>query len=168
MPESVYEYSCESITGETVPLESFRGQVMLVVNTASYCGFTPQYKGLEFLYRELRDRGFTVLGFPCNQFNYQEPRNNERISEFCMRNYAVSFPLFAKLKVNGPDADPLYQYLTARAPGILGTRPVKYNFTKFLVHRDGSTVQRFAPTTFPRRLMSVIDKALESGDGGAG
>ncbi len=160
MQQSVYDFSCEAINGETLPLARFRGQALLIVNTASYCGLTPQYRGLEFLYREFRNRGFSVLGFPCNQLSGQEPRGNERISEFCVRNYGVSFPMFAKVRVNGERADPLYKFLKEHARGLFRTRSIKYNFTKFLVDRRGRPVQRIAPATLPRQLMVTIDGML--------
>lgn len=160
MAESVFDFSCEAITGERIPLARFRGHVLLIVNTASYCGFAPQYKGLEFLYRKYKDSGFAVLGFPCHDLLKQEPLNNDRISEFCVRNYGITFPMFSKIKVNGPEADPLYLFLQERAPGMFGTKPLKYNFTKFLVNRDGTPVKRYGPTTFPRRLLRPIGALL--------
>lgn len=159
MAESVFEFHCKAITGEPVDLGEYRGQVLLIVNTASYCGFAPQYKGLEFLYRQYRGEGFSVLGFPCNQLTWQEPQSNERISEFCLRNYGITFPMFEKVRVNGPEAEPLYLYLQEQAPGLFGSRPVRYNFSKFLVDRNGKPVKRYGPATFPRRLMRPI-KAL--------
>ncbi|MFT3929751.1 MAG: glutathione peroxidase [Spongiibacteraceae bacterium] len=160
MKPNVYSYSCRSINGEEIALQRFRGKAMLIVNTASYCGFTPQFKGLEYLYRRYQERGFVVLGFPCNQFANQEPYDSERISDFCIRNYAVSFPMFAKIKVNGPDADPLFQFLKAQAPGLFGSQSIKWNFTKFLVGREGDVIGRYGTTTFPRRLAKQIERLL--------
>lgn len=160
MQQSVFDFHCTSINGEETPLSSFQGKTLLIVNTASYCGFTPQFKGLEFLYRRYRDRDFMVLGFPCNQFGYQDPFGNERISEFCVRNYGVSFPMFAKLSVNGPGTHPLFAFLKEQAPGLLGSRSIKWNFTKFLVDKHGSVIDRFGPTTFPRQLSQRIEQLL--------
>lgn len=159
MADSIYNIICTSINGEAVHLDRFRGQVMMIVNTASFCGFTPQFKGLEYLYRNYKARGFAVLGFPCNQFG-EDPAGNERINDFCIRNYGVTFPMFAKVNVNGADADPLFAHLKSEAPGFLGTEMVKFNFTKFLVNRDGRVVARYSPTTFPRRLARVVEKLL--------
>ena len=141
---SIYDFVCQSINDEPVPLATYRGKVMLIVNTASYCGFTPQYKGLEKLYREFRDRGFVILGFPSNQFA-EEPFDNERINNFCLMNYSISFPLFSKIKVNGKEAEPLFAYLQEAQPGklgMLGIRRVPWNFTKFLVDRKGNVQGR--------------------------
>lgn len=160
MNQSVYDFDCKSINGETVGLERFRGKVSLIVNTASYCGFTPQFKGLEYLYRRYQQRGFVVLGFPCGQFANQDPFDNERISDFCIRNYGVSFPMFAKIKVNGTNTDPLFQFLKTRAPGWFGSHAIKWNFTKFLVDSDGQVVGRYGTTTFPRRLAKHIEQLL--------
>lgn len=132
----------------------------MIVNTASYCGFTPQYKGLEYLYRRYKESGFSVLAFPCNQFAYQDPFDNRRIIEFCIRNYGVSFPMFAKVKVNGASAEPLYQFLKAEAPGLFGFQSIKWNFTKFLIDREGCVVKRFGPTVFPSRIARFIDHML--------
>ncbi len=159
MADSLYDIECTTIDGDRVMLEKYRGQVLLIVNTASFCGFTPQYKGLEFLYRKYKDRGFIVLGFPCNQFA-EEPFEDERISQFCVQNYGVTFPMFAKIKVNSAEAHPLYSFLTPRATGLFGSRAIKWNFTKFLVDRNGNVVDRFAPITFPRRLCSYIEQLL--------
>lgn len=160
MQDDIYTLSCQSINGETISLDRYRGQVLLVVNTASFCGFTPQFKGLEYLYRTYKQQGFSVLGFPCNQFAYQDPRNNERISDFCIRNYGVSFPMFAKVQVNGPEAHPLFTLLKQQAPGFMGTELIKWNFTKFLVNREGRAVGRYGPTTFPRRLSRFVEQTL--------
>lgn len=159
MTNSVYDFSCTSIDGEQRPLAQYKGNVLLVVNTASNCGFTPQFKGLEYLYRKYKDQGFVVLGFPSNQFA-QDPRNNERISEFCVRNYGVSFPMFAKIKVNGTDTEPLFEYLKDGAQGMFGTRSIKWNFTKFLVDREGQVISRFGTGILPRRLEDPIQRLL--------
>jgi glutathione peroxidase len=142
-----------------VALQQYRGKVVMVVNTASYCGFTPQYRGLEYLYRSYRDRGFVVLGFPCNQF-VQEPFDNDRINEFCERNYGITFPMFAKVRVNGHDADPLFIYLKSQARSWFGVRTIEWNFTKFLIDRNGEVAGRFSPATFPRRLSARIERLL--------
>src|SRR3981081_997537 len=144
----IYEFKAQSLAGEEVPLKRFEGQVLLIVNTASACGFTPQYKGLEALQRELGPRGFAVLGFPCNQFGSQEPGDAAQIEQFCASNYAISFPMFAKIDVNGGSAHPLYQYLKNQKSGLLGAS-IKWNFTKFLIDRSGRVVARDAPTATP-------------------
>lgn len=159
MRPSIYDFSVNTITGETVSLESYRGKVLLIVNTASKCGFTPQYTGLENLYKNHQAQGLEVLGFPCNQFGAQEPGSEDEIASFCSLNFGVSFPLFAKIDVNGAQAAPLYQYLKAEAPGILGTKDVKWNFTKFLVNREGKVVKRYAPQDTPEKIEADI-KAL--------
>jgi glutathione peroxidase len=141
-------------------LSEYRGQVMLIVNTASKCGFTPQYKGLEALFRKYASQGFVVLGFPCNQFGAQEPGDITEIQNFCSLTYDVRFPLFAKIEVNGPDASPLFQYLKSAAKGVLGSEAVKWNFTKFLVDRHGTVLARYAPTTTPESLEKDIEAAL--------
>ena len=157
---SVYDFSAADITGREVPLSDFRGQVLLIVNTASKCGFTPQYEGLEGLHRELSPRGFAVLGFPCNQFGHQEPGDADEIANFCRLTYDVRFPLFGKVEVNGPRAHPLYKWLTAEAPGLLGTRAIKWNFTKFLVDRQGEVKGRFAPSQKPAALRAAIERLI--------
>jgi glutathione peroxidase len=157
---STYDFTVRSNEGREVPLADYRGKVLLIVNTASKCGFTPQYAGLESLYRDLRDRGLVVLGFPCNQFGAQEPGDATEIASFCKLNYDVDFPLFAKIDVNGPAASPLYEWLKARVPGILGSKAIKWNFTKFLIDRNGHVAARFAPTTKPEALRSKIEKLL--------
>jgi glutathione peroxidase len=157
---TIYKYTATTATGEKVGLEAWRGRVLLIVNTASQCGFTPQYAGLESLYEKLEPRGLTVLGFPCNQFGGQEPGTDAEISQFCQKNYGVTFPMFAKLEVNGPHADQLFQYLTRAKPGLLGTEAIKWNFTKFLIDRDGEPVARFAPQTKPDELEALIAKLL--------
>ena len=157
---TVYDHSARSLDGSERPLSEFRGQVLLIVNVASRCGFTPQYAGLEALYRSYRDRGFAVLGFPCNQFGSQEPGTEADIQSFCATTYDVSFPMFAKVEVNGAAAHPLYRYLKGERPGILGTEAIKWNFTKFLVDRNGSVVKRYAPTDKPEDLDAAVAALL--------
>ncbi len=157
---NIYEYQATRITGEVSPIADYKGQVLLIVNTASKCGFTPQFTGLEAIYEKYKDQGFAVLGFPCNQFLNQDPGNEAEISSFCSLNYGVSFPMFAKIDVNGPGAHPLFQHLAAEAPGLLGSQKIKWNFTKFLVSRDGRVLDRYAPTTKPEDLVKDIEKAL--------
>ena len=142
---SVYDFTATRLDGSEQKLSAWRGQVLLIVNTASACGFTPQYAGLETLYEKLDDAGLTILGFPCNQFGAQEPGSDAEIGAFCERNYGVTFPMFAKIDVNGPSAHPLYKYLKDARPGLLGSEAIKWNFTKFLIGRDGEPVARFAP-----------------------
>jgi glutathione peroxidase len=156
---SVYDFTASSLAGEEVPLKRFEGQVLLIVNTASACGFTPQYKGLEELYEALSPRGFSVLGFPCNQFGAQEPGDATQIAQFCEREYAVTFPMFAKIDVNGASAHPLYDYLKREKSGLLGSS-IKWNFTKFLVDRAGKVVARHAPTVRPEGLKKDIEALL--------
>ena len=141
-------------------MTDFKGQVVLVVNTASKCGLTPQFKGLESLYETYKDRGLMVLGFPCNQFAGQDPASNDEISEFCQLNYGVSFPMFAKIDVNGDSAHPLFKHLKSAAPGLLGSEAIKWNFTKFLVDRNGQVVERYAPTTEPEKIAKDIERLL--------
>jgi glutathione peroxidase len=141
-------------------LEQYRGKVLLIVNTASECGYTPQYKGLEAVYRQFKDKGIEVLGFPCNQFGKQEPGTADDIGAFCEKNYGVTFPLFAKINVNGADAHPLYKHLKSHARGVLGTEAIKWNFTKFLVKKDGTVYKRYAPQTAPEELAGDIEKLL--------
>ena len=157
---TLYDFAMRDIQGRDVSLGDFRGKALLIVNTASKCGFTPQYEGLEALYRDYRDRGFTVLGFPCNQFGEQEPGDAAEIASFCKLTYDVSFPMFAKIDVNGPAASPLYDWLKSAAPGVLGSEAIKWNFTKFLVGRDGKVVDRFAPATKPGDLRQQIEALL--------
>ncbi len=153
----LYGFSASLLDGQTISLEAFKGHVLLIVNTASRCGFTPQYAGLEALYRAHQEQGFAVLGFPCNQFGAQEPGTAGEIGAFCERNYGVSFPLFAKIDVNGPSTHPLYRFLKKQRPGLLGTQRIKWNFTKFLVDRSGKVVKRFAPATKPQDLAGRVE-----------
>ncbi|MBB3869072.1 glutathione peroxidase [Parageobacillus toebii NBRC 107807] len=157
---SVYDFTVKTIRGEEQSLADYKGKVLLIVNTASKCGFTPQYKELQELYEQYRDRGFVVLGFPCNQFGHQEPGTEEEIEQFCQVNYGVTFPMFAKVDVNGENAHPLFQYLKEKAPGVLGTKAIKWNFTKFLVDRNGNVVARFASQTKPSELKNEIEELL--------
>jgi glutathione peroxidase len=157
---SIYDYTARSIEGEERSLGAYRGRALLIVNVASKCGFTPQYAGLEALYRKYRDRGFSVLGFPCDQFGHQEPGDEAQIREFCTLTYEVSFPLFAKIQVNGAQAHPLYQYLKSAQPGLLGLTAIKWNFTKFLVSRDGEPLHRYAPTDKPESFERDVESAL--------
>ena len=157
---TVYDFQAQQITGQPVDLIQNKGQVMLIVNTASACGFTPQFAGLETLHKTYGERGLVVLGFPCNQFGGQDPASNDKIAEFCQLNYGVSFPMMAKVDVNGAAAHPLYQWLCAEAPGVLGTKAIKWNFTKFLVAKDGQVLKRYAPTDTPASLTKDIEAAL--------
>jgi glutathione peroxidase len=152
--------SLHTITGDEVPLSKYAGNVLLIVNVASKCGFTKQYSGLQGLHEEFASQGLVVMGFPCNQFGHQEPGDDKDIQSFCTLNYGVSFPMFAKIEVNGPQADPLYQWLKNSRPGLLGTEAIKWNFTKFLVGRDGEVLKRFAPNTAPEDLRDNIKDAL--------
>ena len=155
----VYDFTAKSLAGEDIPLKRYQGQALLIVNTASACGFTPQYRGLEALHQALAPRGFSVLGFPCNQFGGQEPGDAAQIEQFCASNYAITFPMFAKVDVNGSNAHPLYQYLKSAKSGLLGSS-IKWNFTKFLVDRSGMVVSRHAPTTTPEALKKEIEALL--------
>jgi glutathione peroxidase len=157
---TAYDFAARGITGAEVPLDRFRGQVLLIVNTASKCGFTPQYEGLEKLHAELSGRGLAVLGFPCNQFGAQEPGSEAEIGEFCRLTYEVRFPMFAKVEVNGPGAHPLYQWLKSQAKGFFGTSSIKWNFTKFLVDREGRVVKRFGSTTKPDAIRGAVERLL--------
>ncbi len=157
---NVFDFQAESLSGQPVDLAQYRGQVLLIVNTASKCGFTPQYAGLEALYRQFQQRGVVVLGFPCNQFLQQEPGEAGDIAAFCTLNYGVSFPMFARIDVNGEHAHPLFQHLKKNAPGLLGTEAVKWNFTKFLIRKDGSVYQRYAPATKPEEILPDVEKLL--------
>jgi glutathione peroxidase len=158
----LYEIDVTTIDGKKQTLAEFRGQVLLIVNVASKCGFTPQYSGLEAIYQKYKDRGFSVLGFPCDQFGHQEPGDEAAIRDFCSTKYQVTFPMFAKIDVNGPAAHPLYQFLKGEKPGIAGTEGIKWNFTKFLVDRAGNVVKRYAPTTTPEAISAEIEVLLES------
>lgn len=160
--ESIYAFRAPLLDGRTVSLEEFKGRVLLIVNTASKCGFTPQYAGLEQLYRASKDRGFVVLGFPCNQFGQQEPGTAGEIGTFCQQSYGVTFPMFDKIEVNGPGAHALYQFLKREKPGLLGTRAIKWNFTKFLVDRSGRVVARYAPAKKPGDLTPAIERLLDA------
>ena len=164
---SVCDFDVVSIDGQTQSLSAYRGQVLLIVNVASRCGFTPQYAQLESLYRKHRAHGFAVLGFPCNQFGHQEPGDEAEIKQFCSIHYEVSFPLFAKIEVNGPRTDPLYRFLKSSRPGLLGTRAIKWNFTKFLVDRNGLAVRRYAPNTKITRIERDLVPLLASAATGA-
>lgn len=157
---TIYDFSARDIKGRDVAMSGYRGKVLLVVNTASKCGFTPQYEGLETLYRDLKGRGLVVLGFPCNQFGNQEPGDAAEIANFCKINYDVSFPMFTKVDVNGPATSPIFAWLKDEAPGLLGSKGIKWNFTKFLVDRKGHAVERFAPTTKPEAMKAEIEKRL--------
>ncbi|EDM47845.1 glutathione peroxidase [Marinobacter algicola] len=158
--QSIYDFNAADIRGEEHSLDEFRGKVLLIVNTASKCGFTPQFEGLQSLYVELKEKGLEVLGFPCNQFRNQDPADDKAISEFCSLNYGVDFPMFAKIDVNGPNAHPLFEYLKHSAKGLLGSEAVKWNFTKFLVNRDGEVVRRYPPTTKPSAIRADIEALL--------
>ena len=161
MPESFYSIQTTTLSGKPADLKQYAGKVSLVVNVASKCGFTPQYKGLEELWQTYKDQGLVVLGFPCNQFGKQEPGNEGAISEFCELNFGVSFPLFKKIEVNGAGAHPLFVQLKKRAPGVLGSQGIKWNFTKFLIGKDGQLVKRFAPATKPQDLTREIEALLK-------
>ena len=157
---SIYDFSATQINGKAISLKKFKGKAMLIVNTASACGFTPQFAGLQELHATYGPKGLVVLGFPCNQFGAQDPGENQDIAKFCQLNYGVSFPMMAKIDVNGPQASTLYQWLSAEAPGLLGSKAIKWNFTKFLVGRDGQVVRRFAPTDTPQSLAADIEATL--------
>jgi glutathione peroxidase len=160
MSSNLHSFSVQTASGTNQSLEQYKGQVVLVVNVASKCGFTPQYKGLEELYTKFKDKGFVILGFPCNQFGAQEPGKDSEIQEFCQMNYGVTFPVMAKIDVNGSEADPVYQWLKQSAPGILGTEMIKWNFTKFLVGKDGQVLKRYAPNDEPKDIAEDVEKAL--------
>ncbi|MCY4045798.1 MAG: glutathione peroxidase [Cellvibrionales bacterium] len=160
MTESIYDLSVSSMQGEQVPLKNYQGKVLLIVNTASKCGLTPQFKELEEIYQDYKDKGLEILGFPCNQFANQDPKSNEEILDFCQTNYGVTFPMFAKIDVNGDDADPLFKLLKADAPGLLGSESVKWNFTKFIVDRNGKVVKRIAPKDNPTAAIATIEELL--------
>ena len=157
---TVHDFSARDLRGRDIALDQYRGKVLLVVNTASKCGFTPQYKGLQKLYEDYRDQGLEILGFPCNQFAQQEPGSEEEIGSFCEMNYGVSFPMFGKIEVNGDEAHPLFRHLKTEAPGLLGSKAIKWNFTKFLVDRDGRVVRRYGPKDTPESIAADIEKLL--------
>ena len=158
--KTIYDFEALQIDGKTVPLENFRGKPLLIVNTASACGFTPQFAGLEELHKTYASKGLVVLGFPCNQFGAQDPGSNDEIAQFCQLNYGVSFPMMGKIDVNGASADPLFKWLTSEAPGLLGTTGIKWNFTKFLVGKNGQVIKRYAPQDAPASLAGDIERAL--------
>ena len=160
MSSALYEIEVRTIDHQTQSLAAYRDQVLLIVNVASRCGFTPQYAGLDALYQRYKDRGFCVLGFPCNQFGHQEPGDEVEIRQFCSAKYHVTFPMFAKIDVNGPEAHPLFQYLKGEKKGLLGTEAIKWNFTKFLIDRQGKVAKRYAPTTAPDKIKDDIDALL--------
>jgi glutathione peroxidase len=157
---TIYDFNATDIAGKEVSLAGYRGKVLLIVNTASKCGFTPQYEGLEALYRDLHEKGLVVLGFPCNQFGKQEPGDAEEIANFCKLTYDVNFPMFAKIDVNGPDTAPLYEFLKREARGLMGSKAIKWNFTKFLVDRDGKVVKRYGPQETPESLRGAVEALL--------
>ncbi|WP_334029828.1 glutathione peroxidase [Alteromonas sp. P256] len=157
---TIYQHTVASNRGENIALEQYKGKTLLIVNTASKCGFTPQYKGLESLYTKYKERGFEVLGFPCDQFGHQEPGNDDEIAQFCEVNFGVSFPLFKKIEVNGDNESPLFTELKNKAPGLLGTKRIKWNFTKFLVSDKGDVIKRYAPTMKPEDIEKDIVKLL--------
>ncbi len=160
MENNIYKFNARSLQGRKIEMESYKGKVLLVVNTASQCGLTPQYEGLESLYRNYKEKGFEILGFPCNQFGNQEPGTEMEISEGCLINYGVSFQMFSKIEVNGENAHPIYKYLKNKLPGLFG-RKIKWNFAKFLIDKNGIPVKRFAPTTVPENLKNDIEKLLK-------
>lgn len=160
--KTVYDFEAQTINGQTVKLADYRGKVLLIVNTASKCGFTPQFEGLEALWKQYAERGLVVLGFPCNQFGAQDPGSHGEIASFCQLNYGVSFPMMAKVDVNGADAHPLYQWLVQQAPGVLGTRAIKWNFTKFLLGRNGQVIKRYGSIDSPKAVAKDIERALST------
>ena len=160
MTAAVYDFTCKTPSGDNKSLEDYRGKVLLVVNTASKCGFTPQFAGLEEMYEKYKDKGLEILGFPCNQFGKQDPGSNDEIMEYCQLNYGVSFPMFGKIDVNGSNADPLFDYLKKEAPGVLGSEGIKWNFTKFLIDTEGKVVRRYAPKDKPSAIARDIEKLL--------
>ena len=158
---TVYDFVVTAANGEEKKLQDYKGQVLLIVNTASKCGFTPQYEGLQTLYEKFSGRGFSVLGFPCNQFGHQEPGTNEEIQNFCQVTYQVTFPVFAKVDVNGNEAHPLFKYLKQAVPGVLHSESIKWNFTKFLINRNGEVIKRYAPQTSPEAISEDIEKLID-------
>jgi len=164
MSGTIFDLSARTNDGKDLALKSYEGKVLLIVNTASKCGFTPQYEGLESLYKKYKDKGFVILGFPCDQFAHQEPAGDAEIAQFCQRNFGVSFPIMSKIEVNGPGAHPVFEFVKSRAPKLLGSR-VKWNFTKFLVEADGKTVKRFSPATEPAKLEKHIEASLKAAGG---
>ena len=158
---NIYDFDCKNAQGDTVSLSDYKNKVLLIVNTASKCGFTPQYEGLNNLHLKYSDEDFSVLGFPCNQFGKQEPGTNQEIQEFCSINFQIKFPVFGKIDVKGPSADPLYQHLTEEKPGLLGSKNIKWNFTKFLVDQNGNVIARFAPKTKPEDIEKKINALLK-------
>jgi glutathione peroxidase len=159
---NIFDYQATLLDGSPIDLSRYRGKVLLIVNTASACGFTPQYKGLEQVYQQFRERGVEVLGFPCNQFGKQEPGSEAEIGAFCEKNFGVSFPLFSKVEVNGPGAHPLFQHLKREARGVLGTQAIKWNFTKFLVDANGKVIKRYGPQTKPEAIVGDIEQLLRA------
>ena len=159
--KNIYNFSCTNVNGEEISLSDYSGKALLIVNTASKCGFTPQYQGLQDLYKEYSGKGLEILGFPCNQFGSQEPGSDEEISLFCSTKYDVTFPLFSKIKVNGPEAHPLFKFLTSSKPGLLGSEKIKWNFTKFLIDQNGQTIKRYSPQTSPEQISSDVRDLLE-------
>ena len=159
--KNIYNFSCTNVNGEETSLSDYSGKALLIVNTASKCGFTPQYQGLQDLYKEYSGKGLEILGFPCNQFGNQEPGSDEEISLFCSAKYDITFPLFSKIEVNGPAAHPLFKFLTSSKPGLLGSEKIKWNFTKFLINKSGEPIKRFSPRTPPEQLSSDITDLLE-------
>lgn len=160
--ESIYSFEAKTINGENRSLSVYRGQVLLIVNTASLCGLTPQYEGLQKLYQDFSSKGFQILAFPCDQFGHQEPGDATKIKDFCEARFAITFPLFEKIEVNGENAHPLFKYLKKNSPGFLGTEAIKWNFTKFLIDREGNIIERFAPTTSPESLSETIENLLKT------
>ena len=160
MTKNIYEFSCEDSSGQTIDLSDFKGKTLLIVNTASQCGFTPQYEGLEKLQNNYSSEVFSVLAFPCNQFGGQEPGTNEQITEFCSLNYGNTFPIFSKIDVNGKNAHQLFNFLTSEKKGLLGTQKIKWNFTKFLINKDGEPVNRYGSSTTPEQIQSDIEKLI--------
>ncbi|MEH7613841.1 glutathione peroxidase [Gottfriedia acidiceleris] len=159
---SIYDFEVKDSKGEDVSLSKYKDKVIIVVNTASACGYTPQYKDLQALYEEYKEEGLVILGFPCNQFMNQEPGSNEEIQSFCELNFGVTFPVFGKIDVNGDKADPLFKYLSSEAPGIMGLKSIKWNFTKFIIDKNGKVIERFAPQTNPQEMKSTIEKLLKA------